>query len=300
MGVHDRDRTRAAAIGKELKCRVFESAADLLTACEAVSVAVTTANHCQVALQAIEAGRHLLIEKPIASTLDEADRIISAAERKGVKLMVGHIERFNPALQSLAGYDLRPRFIEAHRLAAFSSRGADVAVVLDLMIHDIDLALHLVAHPIRQIDASAVAVVSDTVDIANARLTFDNGAVANLTASRISLKPMRKLRIFQASGYFSLDLAERQADLYRLLDTPPQNGELAIPLGASGKSIGYTRAGDSARDMLQAELEAFAAAVREDQPVPVTGREGREALAVALAVIEESDKSAQAHISDER
>jgi predicted dehydrogenase len=174
-----------------------------------------------------------------------------------------------------------------------------VAVVLDLMIHDIDLALHLIDCPVEDIAASAVAVVSDTVDIANARLTFANGAVANLTASRISLRPMRKLRrIFQTSGYFSLDLADKQADLYRLLDEAPHEGELAIPLGASGKNIGYVKSGESSQDMLQAELEAFASAIRDDRPVAVTGREARDALAVALDVIARSEQAAESVDAD--
>ena len=248
----------------------------------------------------IEAGRHLLVEKPIAASLDEADRIIAAAKAKDVKLMVGQIERFNPALQALGDYNLRPIFIEAHRLAVFNPRGADVAVVLDLMIHDIDLALHLVGSPVKHISASAVGVVSETEDIANARLTFENGAVANLTASRISLKPMRKLRIFQSSGYFSLDLAEKQADLYRMLDGPARKGEFSLPLGESGKNLGYFKTGDKSCDMLKTELEAFANSIREDGPSPISGEEGRAALAVALEVIEESRKAAMAFESNEQ
>jgi len=298
QGIYDRDPSRAETVASELKCRRYETLESLIDACEAVSIAVTTSDHGDVALQAIDAGKHLLIEKPIAATLDEADRILTAAEAKKVKLMVGHIERFNPALSALKNHNLRPRFIEAHRLAAFNPRGADVAVVLDLMIHDIDLALHLVKSPVRDISASAVAVVSDTIDIANARLTFENGAVANLTASRISLKPMRKLRIFQSSGYYSLDLAEKRADLYRLLETEPMEGEFSIPLGQSGKNLGYMKAGDSAHDMLEMELKAFAEAIIENRPSPITGREGREALAVALAVVEESNKASESFAAD--
>ncbi len=299
-GVYDIDRARAEKVGAELNCPVFDSIDDALKASDAVSIAVTTCNHGEVAGQVIEAGKDLLIEKPIASTLAEADRIIAAAETKGVQLMVGHIERFNPALAALKAHKLRPRFIEAHRLAAFNPRGADVAVVLDLMIHDIDLVLHLVHSPVRDISASAVAVVSETVDIANARLSFENGAVANLTASRISLKPMRKLRIFQSSGYFSLDLAEKQADLYRLLDSSPMEGELTIPLGQSGQNLGYMKAGDSAHDMLEAELRAFADSIKTGQPPPVSGREGREALAVALAVVEISGKASESFVNHEQ
>ncbi len=299
-GVYDLIAERASAVADEAHCKAFTSVDELFDACDAVSVAASTTNHCDIALRVIDAGKSLLIEKPIAASLDEADRIIAAARDKNVTLTVGHIERFNPALEALAGYDIRPKFIEAHRLSAFNPRGADVAVVLDLMIHDIDLALHLIHSPVKDIAASAVAVVSDTVDIANARLTFDNGAVANLTASRISLRPMRKLRIFQSSGYFSLDLAEKQADLYRMLGEKPHDGEMAIPLGESGKSIGYLKRGESSHDMLQAELTAFAEAVRGDRPVAVTGEEAREALAVALAVIDKSRAASEAAAIDDR
>lgn len=300
VGVCDLDQDRTKAVAEETSSKAFSSIKALLADCQAVSIVVTTSNHCEVALEVIEAGCHLLVEKPIAASLEEADRMIAAAKVKGVKLMVGQIERFNPAIKALADYDIRPRFIEGHRLAAFNPRGADVAVVLDLMIHDIDLALHLVGSPIKHISASAVGVVSETEDIANARLTFENGAVANLTASRISLKPMRKLRIFQSSGYFSLDLAEKQADLYRMLDGQARDGELALPLGASGKHLGYFKTGDKSCDMLQAELEAFGAAILDDLPVPVSGEEGRAALAVALEVIAESRRAALAFEGDEQ
>ncbi len=300
QGVYDIDPARSEQVAAELNCPNFESLDAALAASDAVSIAVTTSGHYDVARKVIEAGKHLLIEKPITATLDEADKIILAAESRGVKLMVGHIERFNPAFEALQNHDLQPRFIEAHRLAAFNPRGADVAVVLDLMIHDIDLALQLVKSKVADISASAVGVVSDTVDIANARISFENGAVANLTASRISLKPMRKLRIFQSSGYFSLDLAEKQADLYRLLDSQPVEGELSIPLGQSDKKLGYIKAGDTSHDMLEAELKAFAAAISDDQPVPITGPEGREALAIALAVIEKGRQATESFNVDEQ
>jgi len=300
QGIYDIDTSRGEQVAAEINGRAFDSLDEILDRCRAVSIVVPTTAHCEVALEAIKAGCHLLVEKPIAADLEQADRMISAANKAGVKLMTGHIERFNPALNALSGRNLDPRFIEAHRLAAFNLRGADVAVVLDLMIHDIDLALHLVKSPVKDIAASAVGVVSDTVDIANARLTFENGAVANLTASRISLKPMRKLRIFQASGYYSLDLAEKRADLYRILDSSPMEGEMTIPLGQSSKKLGYVAAGDDSQDMLQAELQAFADALNDKSPVPVTGEEGRKALAVALAVNREGQKATENFVSHDQ
>ena len=201
-----------------------------------------------------------------------------------MKVTVGQIERFNPAVRALANIEERPSFIEAHRLAAFDPRGTDVAVVLDLMIHDIDLALMFTRSRVANIQASAVAVVSDEADIANARLTFENGAVANLTSSRISLHQMRKLRIFQKSGYFSLDLAQKQADIYRLAGEDDTAEGLRVPLGKSGKDILYIKKTDTGEDMLGAELAAFLDAVLNDRPVAVTIDEATEALRVALEI----------------
>jgi len=206
------------------------------------------------------------------------------AREKGVKVTVGHIERFNPAVLALRNLSIEPSFIEAHRLAAFDPRGTDVAVVLDLMIHDIDLALSFISSKIVDIQATAVAVASQQADIANARFTFDNGAVANLTASRISLKEMRKLRIFQKSGYYSLDLAKKQTDIYRLAKSSEKAEGMRIPLGKSGRDIVYQKIDDSGEDMLQMELQSFLNAVIHDKPVAVPIEEAVEALRVALEV----------------
>jgi predicted dehydrogenase len=225
--------------------------------------------------------------------MDEAQKLIALASNHAVKLTVGQIERFNPAVQALAELELYPSFIEAHRLAAFDPRGTDVAVVLDLMIHDIDLALMFIKSPIVNIQASAVAVISDKPDIANARLTFENGAVANLTASRISLHAMRKLRLFQKSGYYSLDLAAKQADLYRLAEKDEHSEGLRIPLGKSGRDVVYQKKQDSGEDMLGSELGQFLDAILNDRPVAVPLSEGVEALRVALEVERIGNESAE-------
>jgi predicted dehydrogenase len=216
--------------------------------------------------------------------LDESENLSRMARGQNVKVTVGQIERFNPAVRALAGMDVRPSFIEAHRLAAFDPRGTDVAVVLDLMIHDIDLVLKFIRSKLKDIQASAVAVVSDQADIANARLTFENGAVANLTASRISLGAMRKLRIFQKSGYYSLDLAKKQADLYRLASGDSDSEGLRLPLGKSGQDLFYTKVSDDGEDMLGLELDAFLQAIIADGPVAVSLEEATEALRVALEI----------------
>ncbi|MBN2227345.1 MAG: Gfo/Idh/MocA family oxidoreductase [candidate division Zixibacteria bacterium] len=285
VGVYDTDREKAIRVGAEYGVVAFEQLTDLFGQVDAVSVVVPTSRHYEVASQLLANGIHCLVEKPITATVDEARKLTALAKEHHVLLTVGHIERFNPAVQALKKHRISPRFIEAHRLAAFDPRGTDVAVIFDLMIHDIDLALHLIGSPVTRIEASAVSVISGTDDIANARLTFADGAVANLTASRISLRPMRKLRIFQKSGYFSLDLAEKRADVYRLADgTNTDEIGMRIPLGKSGHEIVYSKEGSRDDDALANELRAFVKAVQEGGPVAVTAEEATEALRVASEI----------------
>lgn len=284
VGLYDISPERAKQYSEEYKITAFESLDDLCKSAEAVSIVTPTTTHCEVAATLIKKGLHCLIEKPIAATNEEATEIQNLADSHQVKVTVGHIERFNPAVQALKGIDIQPSFIEAHRLAAFDPRGADVAVVLDLMIHDLDLVLKFIKSELTDIQASAVAVISEQADIANARLTFKNGAVANLTASRISLSVMRKLRIFQKSGYCSLDLAKKQADFYSLDDGKNENSGVRIPLGKSGKEIIYFKKPDTGKDMLESELSSFLNAIIDDGPVAVTVSEGARSLEVALEI----------------
>lgn len=285
IGVFDIDRDKSRTVAEELGVPSLTSMEEVIAKAEAVSIAVPTVNHFEVAEILLRNRIHCLVEKPIASSSAQAGAMIALAKENKVIMTVGQIERFNPAVQAIMAHDINPRFIEAHRLAAFNPRGTDVAVILDLMIHDIDLTLHLIKSKISRIDAAAVAVISDTADIANARLTFENGAVANLTASRISLRPMRKLRIFQKSGYYSLDLAEKRADIYRLADdVPPDAIGMRIPLGDSGREIFYAKAGSSDNDMLRAELLAFLESIRNHAQPAVAAEEAAEALRVAIEV----------------
>jgi len=284
VGIHDIDVDKASRYAGEYGIEAFDNLHDLTARVQAVSIVVPTTAHFEIASKLIEKGVHCLIEKPVTLSVEQAAELADLARRKDVKVTVGQIESFNPAVRALADYEIRPAFIEAHRLAAFDPRGTDVAVVLDLMIHDIDLVLMLINGKITDIQASSVAVVSQQVDIANARITFDTGAVANLTASRISLNPMRKLRIFQQSGYFSLDLAKKQADIYRLAGESDSADGFRVPLGKSGKDIVYVKREDDGRDMLAAELEAFLSAVADDKPVAVTLERATEALRVALEI----------------
>jgi predicted dehydrogenase len=285
VGVYDSNPQRAGEVSEQLGVTAFASLDSLLHEVEAAVLAVPTTHHAEVALQAIDLGVNLLVEKPLARTLDEADRILTAADARGLLVATGHVERYNRALRAAEGFLDSPGFIESHRLAPFGVRGTDVAVVLDLMIHDIDLVLALTARDVHGVDAVGVPVLSGNVDIANARIRFAGGVAANITASRVSLERMRKIRFFQPSGYISLDLAAGTGEFLRLrrgveaLDPmhPPTNLlELVERIELKGDG----------REPLRCELEAFVAAVRGEPAVVVSGHEGRRALAVALEIIE--------------
>lgn len=284
VGLYDIDREKAAQYASQYGIRAFDSLDELAGSVDAASIVVTTSAHYEVARALMQQGVHCLIEKPITPNMEQSRELQQIADANGLKVTVGQIERFNPAVRALSDQPIAPSFIEAHRLAAFDPRGTDVAVVLDLMIHDIDLCLHFIKSPVVDIQASAVAVVSEQADIANARLSFANGAVANLTASRISLRPMRKLRFFQKDGYYSLDLAAKQADCYRLVGPDEKAEGMRVPLGKSGRDLFYSKHADSGEDMLGAELEAFLRAIIDDTPVEVSIEAASAALRVALEV----------------
>jgi predicted dehydrogenase len=279
VGVHDADPVRAAKIAREQGTVAFDDVDDLLRQVEAVTVAVPTPAHAEVGLCAIERGVPVLMEKPLTATLDEADILISAAKLQGVQLQVGHIERYNRALRAAERYLDGPRYIESLRLASFQPRGTDVAVVLDLMIHDLDLVLHLTGSEATEVRASGLPVLSSHLDIANARVEFANGAVALATASRVARERIRRLRLFQPNGYFSLDLATGGGEFMRVRNgwQPGTGRELAdvverIVLEAPEA------------DALALELQSFVHAVRGQREVVVRGEEGRAALALALRV----------------
>lgn len=291
VGVFDLDRERARKVAAEHGTRGFNTLDDLLKDVDAVTIAATTSEHFQIARQALSCGKHLFIEKPITETTEEADQLCRLAASKGVQIQVGHIERFNPAILALEKYTINPLFVESHRLAQFNPRGTDVAVVLDLMIHDIDLILSFVHSDVRQVDASGVAVVSDSVDIANARLQFENGCVANVTASRISQKKMRKMRLFQQSGYISIDFSEGLAEVFRLVgdDEPDVKGTLMLGELGSGKrkrKIVYEQPEVKEVNALKYELTAFVEAVNSNSRPIVNGEDGKRALEVANVIMD--------------
>ncbi|HEX9565919.1 MAG TPA: Gfo/Idh/MocA family oxidoreductase [Gemmatimonadaceae bacterium] len=292
-GFHDTNGERAALVARELSVRSFDTAGELIDACDALTVVVPTRSHYTVARDALIRGRHLLIEKPLTATLAEADELLQIADRNGLLVQTGHVERFNRAIRGAQPFVEEPRFVESDRLAPFSPRGADVAVVLDLMIHDIDLILTLVGERVDTVSAVGIPVLTSFVDIANARLTFSSGAVANITASRVSRERMRKLRIFQQSGYLSLDLASGEGEFYRLrkgLDLAElARGPLAIEAFVERVPI------DAAEgEPLRLEFESFVAAVQGRRAVTVTGHAGRDALEVALRIQVEIERALRA------
>lgn len=291
-GFYDESRERASHVGSELGVAASPSLEALLDEVDAVTVVVPTPAHHAVAMRALERGVHVLVEKPIASTLEEADDLLGAARASGALVQTGHVERFNRAIRAALPHIDAPRFVESNRLAPFNPRGSDVAVVLDLMIHDIDLVRTLVGGRVTSLSAAGVPVLTPSVDIANARITFDTGAVANITASRVSRERVRKLRIFQRSGYLSLDLGEGTGEFYRLRDGLDVTALAAAPrqLEEYMERI-HLEPPDAAAEPLRLELESFVAAVQGRQPVIVTGDDGREALALALGIMGEIDRS---------
>ena len=289
VGFFDANRELATSIEKEFGYKSFKSEEELIASVEVIDVVTPTITHFGVAKKAITAGRHLFVEKPITSTYEEAEELIALAKNHKVKGQVGHVERFNPAFRAVADKIEKPMFIEAHRLAEFNPRGTDVPVVLDLMIHDIDVILIVVKSKVTSIHASGVSVISETPDIANARIQFENGCVANLTASRISLKNMRKARFFQRDAYISVDFLERKCEVVKMKDVPENPDDFAMILqNAEGvkKQIYFDNPKIDEQNAILEELETFADAIQNNTTPIVTLEQGAEALRIANQVIE--------------
>jgi len=275
VGVADSSAEAAAAVAAEVGAEPYADFRALLGQVDAVSVATPTPTHCDIALAFLEAGAHVLVEKPIADSAAQAQRLIGAARRYGRVLQVGHLERFNPTILAAEAWLSAPRFIECHRLAPFKERGTDVNVVLDLMIHDIDLVQMIVGSPVATFDAVGTPVFSTGIDIANARLRFESGCVANVTASRVSLKTERKLRVFRDDAYLSIDLQQKILTVIRKRSPPASADQLPVQIEEQSFEQG---------DALLAEIRAFIAAIRGEGPVLVTGEDGLRALQTAIAI----------------
>ncbi len=291
-GIYDTDPSRSAKVGAECNVKIFNSLDALLDLCDAVTIATPTSTHFETTQTALKHGKHCFIEKPITTSYSEARQLIELAEQNSLVIQVGHVERFNSGISSLSGYSIAPMFIEAHRLAQFKPRATDVSVVLDLMIHDLDIVLWLVNSTVESVAAHGVSVLTDTTDIANARISFENGCVANITASRISAQPMRKLRMFQRDAYISIDFAKGEAEIFRLADESQPPSERAIMLGnieagTRNVTIVYEKPDSIPINAIAEEQKSFIASVRTGKPAAVSAREAAEALRLAEIITDE-------------
>lgn len=289
-GFFDPDHEKAAKAEADFGIKKFSSVDETIANSEAVDIVTPTLSHFDCANASLRNSRHVFIEKPITNSLEEAKKLIQLSNEANVKVQVGHVERFNPAFIAASPFCSNPMFIESHRLAQFNPRGTDVPVVLDLMIHDIDIILSVVKANIKNISASGVAVISETPDITNARIEFDNGCVANLTASRISLKAMRKSRFFQRDAYISVDFLEKKTEIIRLKNVPDTPDPYAIIInpgeGKKPKQIYFEMPEVKETNAIKAELEAFANVILKNETPPVTIIDGYNALDVAYKILE--------------
>ena len=289
VGFYDPDIANGQRVAEEFKYRYFDQLDALMDAVDVVDIVTPTLSHYNCAIKAITKGKHIFIEKPITNTIEEAEHIRLLVSENNLRGQVGHVERFNPAFKAIKSEIKNPMFIETHRLAEFNPRGTDVPVVLDLMIHDIDIILSVVKSPVLSVHASGVSVISETPDIANARIEFENGCVANLTASRISLKNMRKSRFFQKDAYISVDFLDKKVEVVKMKDAPEHPGDFDMVLqNAEGKSkqIYFKNPEITPNNAILDELETFADAIEGNTKPIVTLRDGTDALKLAHRIID--------------
>lgn len=296
VGVYDLNYETAQTVADEFDVKAFKELDDLLSSVDAVSIVSTTSAHYELIKKAYEHKVHVFVEKPITSTIAQAEEVVDLFEEANLKLQVGHIERFNSALLSLEKYNLEPKFIQTDRLAQFNPRGTDVAVVLDLMIHDIDIILSLIKSKVKEVRASGIAVVSDNIDIANARIEFENGAVANVTASRISQKKMRKMRMFQRDTYISVDFDSGVSEVFRLISPSDVSMEHFLSFGEIGvgdnkKSVVYEQPEVKEVNALKHEQQLFVNSVLDNVEPVVSGKDGLRALRIAQIILEKIEES---------
>ena len=288
QGIYDLDTTRANEIAKQYKTKSYNYIDELLSSCNALSIVTPTTQHAEIAEYCIKHGKHVFIEKPITKTVAEADHLLSLTKKNGLVIQVGHIERLNPALLALKDFELKPKFIEVQRLAPYTVRGTEVPVVLDLMIHDIDIILSLVNSPVKNIRASGVSLMTNSVDIANARIRFENGTVANLTSSRIAQVKVRKLKFFQRDMYVTIDFLLGLTEVYRAIDSDEKdpNTLVTAPLDSDGKhrAVVYEKPPIKKIDALQMELANFIESIQGTAKPIVDGKAGRDALEVATNI----------------
>lgn len=290
VGFYDASTSNAQKVSEDLTVRAYESVDVLIDAVDIVDIVTPTPSHFELAKQSMKAGKHVFIEKPVTETVEQARELLAMQHEFGVRAQIGHVERYNPAYLALLDFNLKPMFIEGHRLAMFNPRGTDVSVVLDLMIHDLDLVLQLANSEVEEIRAKGVKIVSGSHDICNARIEFKNGCVANLTASRVSLKQMRKLRMFQNDAYVSIDMLEKQAQIITLKDNEP-SGELKFELetGQGTKWVDVQMPDVKPNNAIVSELSEFYHSIVDDKPIRVSLEQGYSALSLAHDIIKACD-----------
>ena len=287
VGFFDPNDQQAQDVEQKYGLQRFTDIDSLINACDAVDIVAPTDHHFHLCQHAIRAGKHVFVEKPLAETLEEARELVKLAQESGIKCQVGHVERFNPAFVAVKDLGLQPLFIEVHRLAQFNPRGTEVSVILDLMIHDIDIILSLVKSDVRSISASGVAVLTETPDIANARIEFHNGCVANLTSSRISMKKMRKMRLFQKDAYIGIDFLEKTAEVIQMdLGEDPNAFTFDIPTPDGSKSIAIRNPNVTDSNAIKEELIAFKRSIEENTRPIVNETDGLNAMDVAHRILE--------------
>lgn len=287
MGFFDPDDETAAAVSQHYNINRFTSEESLIDACDAIDVVAPTNFHFGICELAIRKGKHVFVEKPLAHTMQEAEQLVKLVQESNVKLQVGHVERFNPAFLAIKEFELNPMFIEVHRLAQFNPRGTEVSVILDLMIHDIDIILSIVKSDVRNISSSGVAVMTDTPDIANVRIEFNNGCVANLTSSRISMKKMRKMRLFQKDAYIGVDFLEKKSEIIKLKEAKDENVfsfDIETPRGT--KTIAIANPQVPEVNAIKRELEEFVKAIKNNSQTVVSEIDGYRAMEVAHHIIQ--------------
>jgi len=291
VGFCDTDDENAKIVAEKYALPRFATTNELLDACDAVDIVAPTTFHFELCEAAIKKGKHVFVEKPLANTMDEARALVKLAKEANIKFQVGHVERFNPAFLALKNMPLQPMFIEVHRLAQFNPRGTDVSVILDLMIHDIDIILHLVKSNVNYISANGVAVMSDTPDIANVRIEFDNGCVANLTSSRISMKKMRKMRLFQKDAYIGIDFLEKKTEVIKL-NTPEDKDVFTFDIETNNgkKTIAVANPHVQEVNAIKMELEEFKNAILTNTETAVPVVDGFRAMEVAHQILEKISK----------
>ncbi len=287
VGFFDPNDENATTVITQYQIKRYTDPELLMNDCDAVDIVAPTIYHFELCEMALRKGKHVFVEKPLANTMEEARTLVKLAKESNLKFQVGHVERFNPAFLALKGYHLQPMFIEVHRIAEFNPRGTDVSVILDLMIHDIDIILHLVKSSVSYISANGVAVMSDTPDIANVRIEFDNGCVANLTSSRISLKKMRKIRLFQKDAYIGIDFLEKKTEIIRLNQNDDKNDfSFDIETNNGTKTIGISNPPIQPVNAIKMELQEFKNAILNNTETPVTILDGFSAMEIAHLILE--------------